>query len=187
MDPKRAVVILAYGFEETEAVSTIDVLRRAGVDVTVAGLAEDTSTVAGAHGIVLAVDTTLNRCVADRVDLVALPGGMPGARNLADSPGVRAFVATVYRNGGVVGAICAAPVALQAAGILEGRTVTSYPAFRDKLTGVTYREDRVVCDGTLVTSRGPATAIEFGLALVKTLGAEDKADELARAMLVTHP
>ncbi len=178
----RAVVVLAEGFEEIEAVTPIDVLRRAGVEVVVAGL---TSTrVVGSRGIVLEADTTLAE--VGEVDVVVLPGGMPGADNLGKSEAVRALVERTYAAGRRVAAICAAPaMALGRTSVLEGKRATCYPGFEQHLPGgVTHTDERVVVDGRLVTSRGPGTALEFSLALVEQLVSKDRADQLRHGMLV---
>jgi len=178
---KSAVVLLAPGFEEIEAVTVIDVLRRADVKVTVAGLEE--GPVTGSHEITVTADTGLGRVRPDTFDMVVLPGGLPGSYNLRDDPRVIAFLRQMAQSGKHTCAICAAPVVLKAAGLLEGKAATSHPAMRGEMGGLDYREDRVVTDGRVVTSRGPGTALEFSLELVRILAGPDKARELAGAML----
>lgn len=177
----RALVALAEGFEEIEAVTIVDVLRRAGVEVHVAGL--KAGAVAGSHGISIVTDMGLEQVQAGDYDALALPGGMPGAANLRSDSRVLDIARAIAARGGLVAAICAAPMALAAAGLLEGRKATSYPSFRDELRGAIYCEDRVVEDGLVVTSRGPGTALEFALTLVRRLVGEEKAAALASAML----
>jgi len=164
----KAIVPLANGFEEIEAVTIIDVLRRAGVDVTVAGVSE--LDVVGAHGIRIQADLHLADAARDTYDAVVLPGGLPGATNLRDDPRVLAAVREVVDQGGTAAAICAAPIVLEAAGLLRGRRVTCYPGFGvDLRSAADVVEDRVVEDGQIVTSRGPGTAMDFALALVARL------------------
>lgn len=176
----NALVLLAEGFEEIEAVTIVDVLRRADVTVTTAALG--TSPVTGSHGIALVADRSLDGLSAADFDAVVLPGGMPGARHLKEDRRVLSLLTDAARSNKTVAAVCAAPIALEAAGLLAGRRATSYPGH--DLPSALYSEERVVVDGNLVTSRGPGTALEFSLALVeKLVGAEAKA-RLARAMLV---
>ena len=178
-----AVVVLADGFEEIEAVTQIDVLRRAGVEVTVAGLSEGIAT--GAHGLGVATDMLLD-AVDFEPDLVVLPGGMPGSQRLGESKPLLDLLERQHGAGRMIGAICAAPAfAPVAAGILDGKRATCYPSFESRFSGATTAvEDRVVVDGNVVTSRGPGTALEFALALVDELVGRDAGDELRTAMLV---
>jgi 4-methyl-5(b-hydroxyethyl)-thiazole monophosphate biosynthesis len=179
----RAVVVLADGFEEIEAITQIDVLRRAGVEVTVAGLSEGLAT--GAHGVGVATDLLLDRLDFEP-DLVVLPGGMPGSERLGESKPVVDLLEKQHAAGRMIGAICAAPAyAPVAAGILDGKRATCYPSFEARFTSATtHVEDRVVADGNVVTSRGPGTALEFALALVDQLVGKTKGDELRSGMLV---
>ncbi|HBP21121.1 MAG TPA: DJ-1 family protein [Planctomycetes bacterium] len=180
--PRRAVVVLAPGFEEIEATTPIDVLRRAGVEVIVAGL--QTPAVVGAHGLGLSVDLLLDQLSGD-VDALILPGGLPGAANLAASEEVGEWIQRVASGGGVVAAICAAPaLVLAPSGVLAGKRATCYPGFEDRFPSEAQHEEaRVVVDGRLITSRGPGTALEFSLALVAELVSPERAAELAQGML----
>lgn len=180
---KKAAVLLATGFEEIEAVTPVDVLRRAGVEVTVAGI-EGHNPVVGAHGIAVGVDAQIGALCADDLDLVVLPGGMPGATHLARSEAVRRLVRDLAGRGRLVAAICAAPVALQAAGVLDGRRVTVYPGFEAQLTGATCTGARVERNGWLITSRGAGTAMDFALELVAALGDPERARSLRASMQV---
>ncbi len=176
----RALVILAAGFEEIEAATIIDVLRRADVDVLVAGL--ESGPVRGAHAITIVPDQPLDHLSPDDFDAIVLPGGMPGAQRLLDSSRVLALVKSFAAKGKIVAAICAAPIVLEAAGVIAGRRATSFPGF--ELPSAVYVEERVVEDGTLVTSRGAGTAMEFALALVARLVSSDAAARLGERMLV---
>lgn len=175
-------VLLAEGFEEIEAVIIVDVLRRADIDVATVGLSG--SEVTGSHGITIQADRILGDDTDDPWDLVVLPGGMPGASNLRDDGRVRALLRARYERGGRVAAICAAPIVLAKAGLLEGRAATSYPSFAKQLGAVRYSEDAVVVDDRITTSRGPATAMRFALELVAQLCGTGRAEQLASAMLV---
>lgn len=183
----RALVFLAPGFEEMEAVITIDVLRRAEIEVVTAALGEMTI-VPGSHDIAIEADTTLAELSpeAESFDAVILPGGMPGSVNLRDDERVSAWVRKTRETGGIAAAICAAPLALGHFGALSGKAFTSHPSVREKLleTGGNYREERVVSDGGVVTSRSPGTAFEFALTLVEILVNAESARTLARTMLV---
>lgn len=164
---KRVLVPLAEGFEELEAVTIIDILRRAGIEVVVASLAG--STVTGSHGIRLAADTPLAALVEQDFDMIALPGGMPGAEHLKNDPRIAEFVRRLHAHGRPVAAICAAPMVLAAAGVLEGRRATSYPGFLAGTAATEVTGDAVVVDRNVITSRGPGTALDFALALVEEL------------------
>ena len=181
--PKKLVIVLADGFEEIEAIVPIDVLRRAGVEVTLAGLSS--KTVTGAHGVTFQADVTLDQ-YKDIPDAVILPGGMPGAQNLGRSPKVLELIKKVYNEKKIVGAICAAPaLAVAPTGILNGKKATCYPGFeRHFPSTVAFSKDRVVVDGNVITSCGPGSAFEFALELVKQLAGKEKAEQLSKGMLV---
>jgi 4-methyl-5(b-hydroxyethyl)-thiazole monophosphate biosynthesis len=161
------LVPLAEGFEELEAVTIIDILRRAGIEVVVASLAG--STVTGSHGIRIATDTPLAALVEQDFDMIALPGGMPGAEHLKNDPRIAEFVRRLHARGHPVAAICAAPMVLAAAGVLDGRRATSYPGFLAGAADTAVVGDAAVVDRNVITSRGPGTALDFALALVEEL------------------
>jgi len=164
---KRVLVPLAEGFEELEAVTIIDVLRRAGIDVVVASLAS--SPVTGAHGIRLSADTPLGALAEQEFDMIALPGGMPGAEHLKKDARIAEIIRDLHEKGRPVAAICAAPMVLAAAGVLDGRRATSYPGFLKDAGDTTVVGDAVVVDRGVITSRGPGTALDFALTLVEEL------------------
>jgi 4-methyl-5(b-hydroxyethyl)-thiazole monophosphate biosynthesis len=164
---KRVLVPLAEGFEELEAVTIIDILRRAGIEVVVAALAG--GTVTGSHGIRLTADTPLAALAEQDFDMIALPGGMPGADHLKKDPRVAEIVQRLHAKGRPVAAICAAPMVLAAAGVLDGRRATSYPGILKDADRTTVTGEAVVVDGGVITSRGPGTALDFALALVEAL------------------
>ena len=178
----QVCIVMADGFEEIEAVTIIDVLRRAEIEVTVLGL--ESNRVMGAHGIALEAEGALKEAPEVEWDLVVLPGGMPNASHLRDSGPLRAFLTAQAARGGRLGAICAAPMVLGAAGLLEGKKATCYPGFEEHLRGATPQEDRVVQDGLVFTSRGPGTAMDFALALVQELSGAPEADRLRQQMLI---
>ncbi len=179
----RAAVLLIDGFEETEAVTVVDVLRRADVKVDVLGV--EKRRVVGSHHIALEADALLADHAGDRYQLVVLPGGMPGAARLRDHDGVQAFLKAHHAAGRLVAAICAAPIALGKAGVLQGKRATCYPGFEEQLTGADVQKTTpVVKDGNVITSRAPGTAMAFSLALVDELCGAGTGKKLAAAMLV---
>ena len=167
------LVPLAQGCEEMEAVTIIDILRRGGVDVIAAGL--DSAPVKASRGVTLVPDKTLDEALEEDLDMVVLPGGLPGADNLNNDPRIHAVLKKMADSGKFAGAICAAPVVLAKAGLLAGKKATSYPGFLDKMAvpGVTFVNQKVVKDGKIITSRGPGTAVDFALELVETLCGHD--------------
>jgi 4-methyl-5(b-hydroxyethyl)-thiazole monophosphate biosynthesis len=180
---KVVLVPLAEGFEEIEAVTVIDVLRRAGLDVVTASA--DDHAVRGAHGVRVAAETTLAACSDRDFDMIVLPGGMPGAANLVASKSLQALLRRHTEAGRPLGAICAAPaVVLHTLGYLGSEKVACYPTFRERLDPANRTEERVCVGEKLVTGAAPGAAMEFALALVAFLLGEAKADELAAAMLV---
>lgn len=177
----NALVLMAPGFEEMEFTIVVDVLRRAGIVVTTAALEQ--ILVQGAHGIAIVADTTLEALSRDSTfDVIVLPGGQPGSTRLRDDARVHQLLVEQCDRGRLVAAICAAPMALEAAGILRGRQATSFPGV--ELPSATYREERVVIDGSIITSRSPGTAFEFALTLVERLEDKATAAKLRNTMLV---
>lgn len=168
----KVLVPLADGCEELEAVTIIDLLRRAGVEVVTAGLRE--GVVKASRGVQLLPDTTFDVALQDDYDMVVLPGGMPGATHLKEDARVLALLKKMAAAGKYTAAICAAPMVLAEAGVLAGRQATSYPGFLDGLADVTVRSEAVVQDGKVLTSRGPGTAMDFALTLVEALAGSEK-------------
>lgn len=166
---KSVLVPLAPGFEDLEATTIVDLLRRAGIEVVTAGLAP--GLVQGARGMRVQPDAALDEVLGRDFDMIALPGGMPGAEHLKNDPRIQALLKRMAAAGKYTAAICAAPIALAEVGLLDGRRATSYPGFVDRMAipGVRYSEDAVVVDGRVVTSRGPGTAMDFALRLIELL------------------
>lgn len=177
---KRVLVPLAEGFEELEAVTIIDILRRAGLEVVIASLAG--SPVTGSHGIRIAADMPLAALLEQDFDLIALPGGMPGSLNLRQDPRVAELLRRQRAKGGRLAAICAAPMVLASAGLLDGLRATSYPGFLRDARRTTAVADAVVCDRDVTTSRGPGTALDFALALVAELAGPDERNRIESAL-----
>jgi len=179
----RVAVMLADGFEEVEAIAIIDVLRRAEIDTVVAGLHDGHIT--STRKVKVIPDTTIDTVRADDFDMIVLPGGQPGTDNLNADPRVKELIQAFSRKGKLTGAICAAPMVLASAGVLQGKHATSHPSCKDKLGGAVYEEASVVTDGNVLTSRGAGTALAFGLAIVERLINKERAQKIREAMLIT--
>lgn len=179
---KKVIVPLAQGFEEIEALTIVDILRRANVDVTMAAL--ESLHVKGAHGIVVVADVLLKEMNANNFDMIALPGGLPGATNLAADPTTQALLKEFDAKGKMIAAICAAPYALKTAGVLK-KSYTCYPGFQAKIGAEGYSsEAKVIKDANVTTSQGPSTAMLFALSLVEQLCSKNVADALAKDLLL---
>lgn len=183
---KKAVVLLANGFEEIEAVTPIDILRRAGLEVTVAGVGGMTLT--GSHGLVVSAETPVAGIDAN-YDMLVLPGGGQGSENLGKSPEAKRLAGELLAAGKIVGAICAAPVlTLGAWGFLSGKKATCFPGMESRFPkDVAFSSDPVVVDDNIITSRGAGTAMAFSLALVAGLLGRAAADDIAREIVLTQP
>lgn len=181
----KVLIPLAAGFEELEAVTVIDLLRRAAIEVTVAGLA--TGPVEGSRRTVLVPDTTLDEALAHDYDMLVLPGGEPGATNLQNDPRVATLIRKMQAANKGIGAICAAPRVLAAAGVLDDKRATCYSGAIDaaKFPRVQLTELAVVTDGNITTSRGPGTAMDFALELVERLAGKTKRDDVEARLLRT--
>lgn len=174
----KAAVIFMNGFEEVEGLTVVDMLRRLGIDCDITGKSDE---VTGSHNITVKTDRHLDSIKADDYDAVILPGGMPGATNLREDEAVISLIKEMSDKGKLIAAICAAPIVLERAGVLSGREFTAYPGFGEKISGGKFKEDLVVKDGNIITSRGPATSMEFAFAIAEALGIN--ADEQIKATL----
>lgn len=172
----KVLIPLAQGCEELEAVTIMDILRRAGVEVVSAGL--DGQPVRASRGTVLVPDATLDAALKQTFDMVVLPGGQPGSNNLKADARIIRLVQNMAQQGKYVAAICAAPAVLAAAGLLDGKRATSFPFALDAFPKVQQQNKAVVEDGKLITSRGPGTAMDFALILVERLLGKAKRDEV---------
>lgn len=170
----RVLVPLANGCEELEAVTIIDLLRRAGIEVVTAGLTD--GPVTASRGVVLLPDSTLDLVLGDEFDMIVLPGGLPGADNLDADPRIHTLLQRMAEQDRYTAAICAAPKVLMNAGLLDGRKVTAYPGLIDGQLAASsqFTSDAVVTDGRVVTSRGPGTAMDFALTLIELLLGSDQ-------------
>jgi len=180
---KKVFIFLAEGFEETEAVATMDVMRRGELDVKSVSITGNLL-VAGAHEIAVNADTLFEKADFSSGDLLVLPGGMPGASNLNAHEGLKNLLKQYAASGKKIAAICAAPLVLGGLGLLQGKNATAYPGFESTLKGANFIKTPVVIDGNIITGRGPGFAIQFGLAIVEELQGKAKAGEVAEGMLL---
>ncbi|MCX7023754.1 MAG: DJ-1/PfpI family protein [Spirochaetes bacterium] len=180
---KTACVLVANGCEEVEAVTPIDYLRRAGVEVTVAGVGE--RDIAGARGVMMTADTVVDELDGD-FDCIVIPGGGKGSANIAADPAAKALIIRHFRAGKLIAAICAAPAVVlgQACGLLDGKRFTCFPGLESQVKTGTFSAERVVVDGNLITSRAAGCAGEFAIAVARCLVGKDAADEVARVVLL---
>ena len=185
---KNAAVFFAAGFEEVEALTVVDLLRRAGIE-TVCVSADNTKSVTGSHNITVEMDVMLDRLDFWLYDILVCPGGMPGTKNLEANEWLMRNVRATYENGKFIAAICAAPSIFAHMGLLVGRKACIYPRMEDELYrngGVACIEDKVMRSGTIITSRGVGTAIPFALEIIAALLGQVKADEIARGIGYTE-
>ncbi len=176
----KALVFLATGFEEIETVTIVDVLRRANIDVTVAGLTPNI--IEGAHAMKIAPDKSIDDVKVDDFDVIVVPGGNPGYKNLRNDPRVIGMIKKAFNSDKLVAAICAAPAVLSDAGVLEGKSCTIYPGMENELEkgGGKPKQDMIVVDGNIITSRGPATALPFALKLAERLAGKQVAEDVSK-------
>jgi 4-methyl-5(b-hydroxyethyl)-thiazole monophosphate biosynthesis len=177
----RVLIPLAQGCEELEAVTIIDLLRRAGIEVVSAGLEQ--GAVTASRGTMLLPDTTLDTVLEDDFDMLVLPGGLPGADHLDRDPRIHRLLQRLSASGRYTAAICAAPKVLASAGLLDGKSATSYPGFLEPFPRVEAVAAPVVADGKVITSRGPGTAMDFALALIEVLAGNATRDQVEEKLV----
>jgi 4-methyl-5(b-hydroxyethyl)-thiazole monophosphate biosynthesis len=165
---KSALILLAEGFEEMEAIGTMDILRRGNINTSSASITGDL-TVYGAHNIIVRADACMDELLVDQFDALILPGGGPGSQQLRDNENVRQLVANYCKLQKLVAAICAAPRVLGAAGILKGKKATCYPGIENELKDATVIDAPVVTDGNIITAKGPAYVFDFAFAILDYL------------------
>lgn len=179
----KIIVFLADGFEEIEAFTVVDYLRRMDIEVETISIKDDYNVI-GAHKIQVLADGRVSDIKdLDDYDGLVIPGGMPGASNLRDDKRVIDIVEKIYKEEKLVAAICAGPIVLEKAGIIKGKRVTSYPGFEEQLKDGNYTEDIVAIDRNLITSRGPYLATDFTIEIIRYLLGEDKVEELKKDIL----
>jgi len=179
---RNSVIFLANGFEEIEALTVVDVLRRANIKCDICSI--EKVEVTGAHGITVKTDLLISDLIAENYGCLILPGGMPGAKNLKENNKIIDLIKSFNKTGKLVAAICAAPIVLKEADIIKGKKITSFPGVKPELTGCNYQEEIVVQDDNLITSRGPATAIQFALKLVENIADKGTSEKIRLDMLV---
>ena len=178
-------LFFATGTEEIEALATVDIIRRAGLPLTIVSINDDYEVI-GAHGISVVADALLKETDFSDADLLVLPGGLPGATNFDSCPELCTTVVMHAEEGKPVAAICAAPLVLGHLGLLEGRRATCYPGFEGELSGATCTGALVEVDGQFITGKGPAAAFEFAYTIVELLQDKETADALRAGMLWTE-
>lgn len=174
---------LAEGFEEIEAVTVTDILRRGGIEVSMVSTSSGKQ-VTGAHGIAVIADLLFEEADYAACDMIVLPGGMPGTKHLSEHEGLREKIKQFMAEDRYVAAICAAPMILGELSLLEGKRATIYTDMEEHLKGAIFIDEPVVTDGHLITSRGPGTAAVFSLKLVEILQGALQAEELRKAMIL---
>ena len=172
----KIALLLADGFEEIEALTPVDVLRRAGLTVDTVGIGKQL--ISGSHGISVLADITDSEADADSYDAVIFPGGMPGSLNLDKADFTDKIITSVQSKGGRIAAICAAPLVLGRRGLLKGLRATCYPGFEGELIGALPTQEGVVTDGNITTAKGMGVALDFGLALIEALKGKEVADKI---------
>ncbi len=178
---KSVLVLFSEGSEELEAVTIVNVLRRAGVAVTLAGLAD--GPLSGARNIAILPDTSLDKVLHDDFDMIVLPGGQPGTDRLKADARVIALLKKMAKAGRQIAAICAAPTVLAEAGLLNGRQATCYPGYLKDVPSIHLKTSAVVEDGNIITSRGPGTAMDFALYLAEKLAGKARRDEVEAGLV----
>lgn len=177
----KVYAFLAEGLEEVECLAVVDVLRRSGVEVTLVSVGE-TKEIVGSHGIRLTADALFEETNPDQADILFLPGGMPGTKNLQAHQGLAEAIRKAAKQGRRIAAICAAPSILGTMGLLKGRTATCYPGFEDMLEGASYTSQGVITDGNITTSRGLGYTLALGLELIRLLQGPQQAERIREAV-----
>lgn len=180
---RKAIVLLAKGFEEVEALTVVDVLRRGGVHCITCSINGEEE-VLGSHSIHVKANNLIEKVDQDKYDALVIPGGMPGAANLRDDDKVIELVKKFDKENKILAAICAGPIVLGKAGVLNGKKATCYPGFESELGDASYCKDIVVQDNNIITSMGPATAMYFAFKILENLADEEIVENLKEAMLV---
>lgn len=182
---KKVSIFLAPGFEEVEALTPIDLLRRAGAEVTIVSVWEEKA-VTGSHQITVKADALFEEMDFGDQDLLILPGGQPGTNNLKACQKLRDLLTDADKKGKLLAAICAAPTVFGDMGLLKGKRATCYPGCEEGLTGAECLTDRVVVEGNITTSRGVGTAIPFALSLIEQLFGKEKSEEIRKSIVYGH-
>jgi len=178
----KVLVPLAPGFEEIEAVTIIDILRRAQIHVTTAHLGENPVT--GSHNITVSADIDIKKTSPGNFNCIVLPGGMPGSNNLKGNQHVISLIKEINKSGGIVSAICAAPIVLGYAGILHGKKAVCFPGFEKELNGAIISDSFIETDGNILTGKGPGCAIKFSLKLIELISGKNISDNVKESLQI---
>ena len=181
----KVYIFLANGFEEIEGLTVVDLLRRANIEITMVSITDDLY-VTGSHQIMTKADALFEQIDFSDSSMLVLPGGMPGTKNLSVHEGLDELLKQFHSKGKKLSAICAAPSVLGSKGLLKGKKATCAPGFEDTLAGAHIKSDAVVIDGNIITSKGMGTAIDFSLAMIKSLSGETEAVRIAKAIQYEH-
>jgi 4-methyl-5(b-hydroxyethyl)-thiazole monophosphate biosynthesis len=179
----KICVFLAEGMEEIEALTVVDICRRAQIDTKTVSVTED-RVVTSSHAVKVEADMILSEVDVETLDMIVLPGGMPGTTNLEESAKVIDAIVQAMVNNTLIGAICAAPSILGICGCLKGRKATCFPGFEEYLDGANILDERVVRDGNIITAKGMGCATEFALCIIQALAGKEKADEIAISAII---
>lgn len=180
---KKVALFLANGFEEIEALATVDILRRAEIPVQTVSITNNV-VVTGAHNIPVTADTTFDKTNFSDVEVLVLPGGMPGAKHLNEHEGVKSLIKEFNDKGNLIAAICAAPMVLGGLGLLDDKKATCYPGFESELIGAKSTNESVVSDNNITTGRGPGLAFDFALSLVEQIAGIATRKEVQQGLLL---
>lgn len=182
---KKVYIFLAEGFEDIEALTVVDLMRRAGIEICTVSVSGK-RILTTSHGVELKSDLLFEETDFSDADMLVLPGGMPGTKYLAGHKPLSELLVSFHNKGGRIGAICAAPTVLSSLGLLKGRRATAYPARLSELDCAEKSVEKVVTDGSLTTSRGLGTAIDFSLSLIEQLLGRERADEIASSIVYSR-
>lgn len=186
MATKKVWILLATGFEETEAIGCWDALVRAGLNVELISTLPNSLEITGSHGLSLVAKRSIMDLHDDMADAILLPGGLPGATNLRDNKTVGDLILKHHEAHKIIGAICAAPIVLAYLGLLKGQKATVYPGFEKELREAECQNIPVVRSGNIITAQGPAYAFHFGISVIDALFSSEKAKEVAKGLLITE-
>jgi len=178
----KVLVPLAIGFEEIEAITIIDVLRRADIDVTTLFL--EKNPVMGSHNISIHADTDIDKIDPQEYNFIILPGGMPGSINLNKDQRVTDLIKTIHNKNGFIAAICAAPLVFGEANLLQNKNATCYPGFENKLTGAKYIDAPVIVHDNIITGKGAGCSLDFALKIVEIISGKETASNLKKNMMI---
>lgn len=179
---KKAYIFLATGYEEVEALTVVDLLRRGGVDCKIVSIMPERE-VTSSHHVTITADLLFDEQNLDDADMLIMPGGIPGTPNLKAHEGLNALICKYQSEGKYLAAVCAAPTIYGEMGLLKGKKATCYPGMEEGLVGAECLTDKVVCDGQFITSRGMGTCIDFGLTLLAKLEGKEVADNIAEKIV----